>query len=131
MLEITESVIMKNTDETLHRLRELKSLGVRLAIDDFGSGFSSLSYLQRFPVDILKIDKSFIDGFGGGKDSALVRTIIALSDTMRLRTVAEGSEAEEQVTELLRLKCEFGQGLLFSRPLSPAGVGALLRADRR
>ncbi|MDQ6827722.1 MAG: bifunctional diguanylate cyclase/phosphodiesterase, partial [Gemmatimonadota bacterium] len=130
VLEITESVIMHNTDDTLHRLKDLKSLGVRLAIDDFGTGFSSLSYLQRFPVDILKIDKSFIDGFGaGGKDSALVRTIIALSDTMKLRTVAEGVETAAQADELRSLGCALAQGYHFARPMAPADVDDYLTRE--
>jgi sensor c-di-GMP phosphodiesterase-like protein len=91
-----------------------------------------LHQLPRIPVDILKIDKAFIDRVGrSGGGVSVAHVVLALGKSMRLRTVAEGIEAEEQVTELLRLKCEFGQGLLFSRPLSPAGVGALLRSDRR
>ncbi|MGZ8412625.1 MAG: putative bifunctional diguanylate cyclase/phosphodiesterase, partial [Gemmatirosa sp.] len=96
-LEITESVLMQNTETTVATLRELKALGVRLAIDDFGTGYSSLAYLQRFPIDVLKIDKSFIDGVArGGSDAVLARTIIALGDTLRLRTVAEGIESAAQ-----------------------------------
>ncbi len=92
--EITESVIMQRTEDTLTTLRALKELGVRLAIDDFGTGYSSLSYLQKFPVDVLKIDRAFVEGVArGGSDAALARTIIALGDTLGLRTVAEGVEA--------------------------------------
>ncbi|MGZ8414919.1 MAG: putative bifunctional diguanylate cyclase/phosphodiesterase [Gemmatirosa sp.] len=127
-LEITESVIMQRTEETLRVLHRLKALGVRLAIDDFGTGYSSLSYLQRFPVDVLKIDKSFIDGVArGGSEAALARTIIALGDTLRLRTVAEGIESAAQREELQALGCHQGQGFLFARPTTGAEVLATLR----
>src|SRR5262249_35921794 len=87
LLEITESAIMANSEGNLAALHELKSLGVRLAIDDFGTGYSSLAYLQRFPVDVLKIDKSFVDGIArSATDATLARTIIALGDTLALRT---------------------------------------------
>jgi EAL domain-containing protein (putative c-di-GMP-specific phosphodiesterase class I) len=113
-------------------LRELKALGVRVALDDFGTGYSSLSRLRELPIDLLKIDKAFIDRVGRtGAGVSVAHVVLALGKSMRLRTVAEGIEAEEQVTELLRLKCEFGQGMLFSRPLSATAAGALLREDRR
>jgi diguanylate cyclase (GGDEF)-like protein len=132
VLEVSDAVLLDDAGTALARLQSLKSLGVRIAIDDFGARQAALHQLPRIPVDILKIDKAFIDRVartGGGVSVAHV--VLALGKSMRLRTVAEGIEAEEQVTELLRLKCEFGQGMLFSRPLSPAGVGALLRASRR
>ncbi len=120
VLEITESVIMHDTEQTLAALHALKALGVRLAIDDFGTGYSSLSYLQKFPVDILKIDKAFVDGVGrGGSDAALARTIVALGEMLELHCVAEGVEDDEQRCHLQALGCEFGQGYLFARPLSP------------
>lgn len=131
-LEITESAIMRNTEATLARLHALKGLGVRLAIDDFGTGYSSLAYLQRFPVDVIKIDKAFVDGVtrggasGSGHDAALVRTIVALSDTLALATVAEGIEREEQREVLAALGCRYGQGYLFSEPLLPADADALV-----
>jgi diguanylate cyclase (GGDEF)-like protein/PAS domain S-box-containing protein len=118
-LEITESVIMQRTEATLATLEALKELGLRLAIDDFGTGYSSLSYLQRFPVDVLKIDRSFVDGVArGASDAALARTIIALGDTLGLRTVAEGIEDRAQRDQLRLLGCHLGQGYLFSRPLT-------------
>jgi EAL domain-containing protein (putative c-di-GMP-specific phosphodiesterase class I) len=118
VLEITESVIMQDTESTLRKLRALKAIGVRLAIDDFGTGYSSLSYLQRFPIDILKLDKTFIDGVGrGGTDAALARTIIALGDMLHLRTVAEGVETVQQRDELLAFGCELAQGYVFAKPL--------------
>jgi len=130
VLEITETVIMQETESTLTRLRELKQLGVRLAIDDFGTGYSSLSYLQRFPVDILKIDRSFTEGLlRGDHDAAFVRTIISLAEALNLRTIAEGVEEWEQFEELASLGCDAVQGFLFSRPLTPAGMEELLASD--
>ncbi|MDQ3810706.1 MAG: bifunctional diguanylate cyclase/phosphodiesterase, partial [Chloroflexota bacterium] len=127
ILEITESVIMQDTEATLQKLHALKALGVRLAIDDFGTGYSSLSYLQRFPIDVLKIDKAFVDRVArGGSDAALARTIIALADMLKLRTVAEGVERAEQRTQLLALGCELGQGYLFAKPLTAADMDTLL-----
>jgi diguanylate cyclase (GGDEF)-like protein/PAS domain S-box-containing protein len=120
VLEITESVLMQQTESVLERLRQLKALGVRLAIDDFGTGYSSLSYLQRFPIDILKIAKPFVDEVGAGVDrSALARAIVGLGETLRLRTIAEGIELGEQRAALIQLGCELGQGHLFA-PAMPA-----------
>jgi diguanylate cyclase (GGDEF)-like protein/PAS domain S-box-containing protein len=127
VLEITETVIMHDTEATLSRLRELKALGVRLAIDDFGTGYSSLSYLQRFPVDILKIDRSFTEGLG--HDTALVRTIISLAEALDLRTVAEGVEEPGQFVALAALGCDAVQGYLFSRPLAPDAMDEFLAAE--
>ena len=130
VLEVSDAVLLDDAGTALARLQSLKSLGVRIAIDDFGARHAALHQLPRIPVDILKIDKAFIDRVGRtGGGVSVAHVVLALGKSMRLRTVAEGIEAEEQVTELLRLKCEFGQGMLFSRPLSPAGVGALLRSD--
>jgi EAL domain-containing protein (putative c-di-GMP-specific phosphodiesterase class I) len=128
VFEITESVIMRDTEDVLSSLRQLKELGIRLAIDDFGTGYSSLSYLQKFPVDILKIDKAFVDGVAaGGQAAALTRTIIALADMLSLRTVAEGIEGSDQSLHLQALGCGFGQGYLFAKPLSAEAAGALVR----
>ncbi|MCW5962166.1 MAG: EAL domain-containing protein [Pyrinomonadaceae bacterium] len=119
ILEITESVMMQNTEDMLKRLMLLKSIGVRLAIDDFGTGYSSLSYLQQFPIDILKIDKSFTKDVNRGPEkSAVARTIINLSDTLQLSTIAEGIERAEQIPTLESLGCKFGQGFYFAHPLS-------------
>jgi diguanylate cyclase (GGDEF)-like protein/PAS domain S-box-containing protein len=127
VLEITESVIMQDTESNLATLHALKELGVRLAIDDFGTGYSSLSYLQKFPVDILKIDKTFVDGVArGGSEAALARTIVALGDTLSLRCVAEGIEDDEQRRHLRALGCAFGQGYFFARPLPPERVTEML-----
>jgi diguanylate cyclase (GGDEF)-like protein/PAS domain S-box-containing protein len=130
VLEITESVTIQYTAAMLHKLHALKALGVRLAIDDFGTGYSSLGYLQHFPVDILKIDKAFIDGVGGGVDgSALARAIIALGDSLRVRTVAEGIEQASQLAELQRLGCQLGQGYYFAKPVAAEMIDALLAED--
>src|SRR4051812_24723541 len=101
-LEMTESVLIDNRDETLTTLTALRELGVKLAIDDFGTGYSSLSYLHRFPVDVLKIDRSFVERLSTGGDTALVSTILRLGQTMRLETVAEGIERPQELLLLLR-----------------------------
>ncbi len=127
VLEITESVLMDDTDATAVRLEELRRLGVRIAIDDFGTGYSSLGYLRRLPVDILKIDKSFIDGVAEGPhESALARAVVKLASTLRLEAVAEGINSRKQLAQLRRLRCPFGQGFYFSRPQPPAAIPRLL-----
>ncbi|MGH7525506.1 MAG: putative bifunctional diguanylate cyclase/phosphodiesterase [Gemmatimonadales bacterium] len=127
ILEITESVLMQQTESVLERLRQLKGLGVRLAIDDFGTGYSSLSYLQRFPIDILKIAKPFVEEVGMGADrSALARAIIGLGDTLKLDTIAEGIEMAEQRSALINLGCTLGQGHYFAPALPPPAVERLL-----
>ena len=132
VLEVSDAVLLDDAGTALARLQSLKALGIRIAIDDFGARHAALHQLPRIPVDILKIDKAFIDRVGRtGAGVSVAHVVLALGKSMRLRTVAEGIEAEEQVAELLRLKCEFGQGMLFSKPLSPAGVGALLRSANR
>jgi diguanylate cyclase (GGDEF)-like protein len=125
LLEITESTLMQRADTTLRTLQQLKALGLQLAIDDFGTGYSSLAYLQRFPVDVLKIDKAFIDGVArGGSDAALARAIVGLAATLGLRSVAEGIERAEQAAELRAAGCEYGQGMLFAGTLGAHEVGA-------
>ena len=127
VLEITESVLMQDMPGTVATLRELKDLGLRLAIDDFGTGYSSLGYLRRFPVDVLKIDRSFIEGVDEGTEqSAVARAIIGLSDALHLTTVAEGIETEAQLTLLRELGCQLGQGYFFSRPVPALAFEALL-----
>ncbi len=131
VLEITESVLMQQTDAVLERLQQLKAMGVRLAIDDFGTGYSSLSYLQRFPIDILKIAKPFVEEVGQGADrSALARAIVGLGDTLRLQTIAEGIERAEQRTALVELGCTLGQGYHFWPALSATAIEELLAAGR-
>ncbi|HUH06553.1 MAG TPA: EAL domain-containing protein, partial [Egibacteraceae bacterium] len=127
-LEVTESVLMHDVDDTLQTLRALKALGVRLAIDDFGTGYSSFSYLRRFPVDILKVDRAFIENLQNGpEDSAVARAIVKLAQTLKLQTVAEGISNPEQLQLLRDWGCEFGQGYHFSRPMSPQAVQRVLR----
>jgi len=127
VLEITESVLMDDTDVTALRLEELRRLGVRIAIDDFGTGYSSLGYLRRLPVDILKIDKSFIDGVAEGPhESALARAVVKLASTLRLEAVAEGISTRKQLHQLRRLRCPYGQGFFFSRPQPPSALPRLL-----
>jgi diguanylate cyclase (GGDEF)-like protein/PAS domain S-box-containing protein len=128
ILEITESVLMTDTAATLNRLFQLRSLGVRMAIDDFGTGYSSLAYLRRFPVDILKIDKSFVDGVATEPTAgALVDAMIRIAKTLKLETVAEGVERPEQADRLRALQCDIGQGYLFSRPLPSDQMTSFLR----
>jgi EAL domain-containing protein (putative c-di-GMP-specific phosphodiesterase class I) len=127
VLEITESVLMQQTDAVLAKLRDLKDLGLRLAIDDFGTGYSSLSYLQRFPFDVLKIAKPFVDDVAAGLErSALARAIIGIGSTLNLTTLAEGIEMAEQRAGLAKLGCELGQGYFFSRPVPAEAIEAIL-----
>jgi diguanylate cyclase (GGDEF)-like protein/PAS domain S-box-containing protein len=126
-LEITETTLVADVDATVAAFRALKELGIRLAIDDFGTGYSSLSYLRQFPIDILKIDRSFVASLDEGSDSsALVRSILNLSATLRLDTVAEGIETPEQRRALESLGATRGQGYLFARPMAPSEMGGLL-----
>jgi EAL domain-containing protein (putative c-di-GMP-specific phosphodiesterase class I) len=132
ILEITESVMMEDIDRSIQRLTELKSLGVRLAIDDFGTGYSSLNYIRRLPVDVLKIDKSFVDSVSdGGEESALTAAIVDLAGILKLRPVAEGIERADQLEKLLDLNCELGQGYFFTEPLPLEAVHDLLGSRSR
>ncbi len=126
-LEITESVLMSQSQGVLETLRALKDMGLRLAIDDFGTGYSSLAYLRRFPIDCLKIDRAFVrDVSGNPDDGAIVGAILALARSLKLKTVAEGVETEEQA-EFLRVRgCDVLQGYLFGRPVPAAEVEALM-----
>ena len=131
ILEITESVAMEGAESAIEILTRLKSLGVKLAIDDFGTGFSSLAYLKRFPIDLLKIDKSFVDGVAlNGADKAIVQAVIDLGHALGLQVIAEGVETREQVAELRALGSELAQGFYFGEPLSDDthdGMPVLLR----
>jgi EAL domain-containing protein (putative c-di-GMP-specific phosphodiesterase class I) len=119
-------VLIENQDDTLRTLTALRDLGVKLAIDDFGTGYSSLSYLHRFPVDTLKIDRSFVQRMADGGDTALVSTILRLGQTMQMETVAEGIERPQELLVLRRQGCTTGQGYHFSPPVSADRLGALL-----
>jgi len=117
VVEMTESVVMQDTEATFAKLSKLKRLGVRIAIDDFGTGYSSLSYLHRFPIDILKIDRSFVQRLGEEADGTeLARAIISLGETLGLEVVAEGIEFEHQLRQLIDLGCVAGQGFYYSKP---------------
>jgi EAL domain-containing protein (putative c-di-GMP-specific phosphodiesterase class I) len=129
VLEITETVLMQDLEGTVLRLQELKRLGVLLSVDDFGTGYSSLQYLRRFPLDSLKIAKSFVDGVGGpSQDAAVARAIIELGTSFQLNVVAEGIERLEQHENLQSLGCSYGQGFLFARPVPADQVEQLLAA---
>ncbi|HEU4975230.1 MAG TPA: EAL domain-containing protein [Baekduia sp.] len=130
VLEITETVLMQDTEATIDRLRELKELGVRLAVDDFGTGYSSLRYLRRFPIDILKMAKPFVDGLHVDDEGrALARTIVELATSLRLACIAEGIEAPAQADVLHDLGCGLGQGYHFARPMAADALTQLLGDD--
>jgi diguanylate cyclase (GGDEF)-like protein/PAS domain S-box-containing protein len=130
VLEITETVLVTKADESIDRLHQLKALGVQLAIDDFGTGYSSLSSLQHLPVDIVKIDRSFISQLEGNDEHAnLARAVLSLGRTLHLETVAEGVESSGQAAELRRLECNLAQGYYFARPTDRETVAGLLRRD--
>jgi len=129
IVEITETAIMRNVSTVLPRLATLRAIGVRIAIDDFGTGYSSLAYLQQFPVDTLKIDRSFISAMADSPESgALIRTLVQLGKTLGLETLAEGIEDTAQYSQLEREHCDSGQGYLYARPLAPEAVEAFLTA---
>jgi EAL domain-containing protein (putative c-di-GMP-specific phosphodiesterase class I) len=126
-LEITESVLMDDIEVAVSAVKALKAIGVEVAVDDFGTGYSSLAHLRRFPVDILKIDHSFVAGLGRNpEDAAIVRAVLALAHTLDLAVVAEGVERPDQLHELRALGCERAQGHLFSAPLSEPAFTDLL-----
>ena len=122
-LEITESYAMQNADFTISVLRDLKKMGVRVSIDDFGTGYSSLSYLKQFPIDTLKIDRSFVNQMIENEENIeIVRTIVSLAQNLNMDVVAEGVETKEQLALLRQLNCENGQGFFFSNPLEASEV---------
>ena len=130
-LEITESVALDNTDATVATLRELRKFGIHIAIDDFGMGYSALSYLKRYPVDTLKLDRSFVDGMGHDiEDTAIVNAVVAFAKTLNLSVTAEGIETVEQLTQLQSLGCHRGQGFYFARPMAAEAVTSLLATDK-
>ena len=131
-LEITEGVLAKSTEGVIRMMGELMSLGIGLSLDDFGTGFSSLSYLKRFPVDTLKIDRSFVTGIpGDANDCAIAGAIVSMAKQLRHTVIAEGVETQDQLAFLRQIGCDAIQGFLFSRPLDAASFEALLREDRR
>lgn len=127
VLELTESVVVNDMRTTRHRLEEIRTLGVRVAVDDFGTGYSSLSYLHMLPVDILKVDKSFVDRIHvGGQDAAVAEAIIRMSRTLQLQVVAEGVETQGQAAVLRGLNCDLMQGFLYSRPVEAHVLAAMI-----
>jgi len=125
-LELTESTVMGDPSAAVEMLQQIKLLGISLAIDDFGTGYSSLSYLHRFPLDTLKIDRSFISSIGNGQDTEIARTILPMALNLHLDVIAEGVETMEQLVLLKKLHCKYGQGFYFSKPLSAEEAGLLL-----
>jgi diguanylate cyclase (GGDEF)-like protein len=128
-LEITESVLMKRIESTAFTLQAIREKGVRISIDDFGTGYSCLSYLQKFPVDILKIDQSFVHKIGEGNQGVLVAAIIDMARALKLRVIAEGVETPGQLEFLVQLACDEGQGYYFSRPVVPEQFAMMLRSN--
>ena len=127
-IEITETTLMRNIEETAHRLASIKELGVRIAVDDFGTGYSSLAHLQRFPVDALKIDRSFITGLAhNAEGETLIRTLVQLGKALSIETFAEGIERQQELSFLRGEDCDSGQGFLFARPLDVAGTETFLQ----
>jgi len=132
VLEITESVMVHDTETVVACLQDLKALGVRLSLDDFGTGYSSLSYLRRLPIDLLKIDKAFVNGIAGdAEESSLGRAVVHIAKTLDLETAAEGIETTEELDALRSLGCRFGQGFLFSRPVPLADLESVIGAPAR
>ncbi len=130
--EITESAVMENAENAIAMLKQIRELGAQLSIDDFGTGYSSLSYLHRFPIDTLKVDRSFVSAMEDGTENGeIVRTVIALAKTLNLDVVAEGIETIHQLHQLRILGCEFGQGYLFSRPVPAKEIEAILEDKTR
>lgn len=127
-LEITETALMENTDETVHLIEQLKKSGIKIVIDDFGTGYSSMSYLQQLPIDTLKVDRSFISKMSGISDEnkKIVETIIALAHELNMNVVAEGVETREQHIVLSAMKCQLAQGFLFSKPLQKEKMEELI-----
>ena len=132
MLELTESVLLRRDERVVSDLTELKAIGVRLAIDDFGTGYSSLSYLGELPIDVLKIDKSFVDGIANSEQRlALVKGIVQIARTLQLEVVAEGIESEAQRDLLMAMGCQWGQGYLLAMPMPAHQAQTLVRTGSR
>jgi EAL domain-containing protein (putative c-di-GMP-specific phosphodiesterase class I) len=128
-IEVTETALIEDSSVPAASLRELKALGVKILLDDFGTGYSSLSHLQRFPIDALKIDRSFVQHLGAGEDDcAIVRAIAAMASALGLEVVAEGVESAEQAAEAQALGCGWAQGYYFARPALATGIDALIRS---
>ncbi|MEZ5791384.1 MAG: EAL domain-containing protein [Nitratireductor sp.] len=130
-LEITESLLINNTEEALSILKALKSLGVTIALDDFGTGYSSLSYILKFPFDKIKIDRSFVNGIASDEAArAILRMISALGESLNIGIIAEGVETAEQVTFLKSINCHQFQGYFFAKPLNEQNLTAYFENER-
>jgi EAL domain-containing protein (putative c-di-GMP-specific phosphodiesterase class I) len=127
-VELTEGALIEESKVVRETIDELRRAGVSLAIDDFGTGYSSLAYLRRFPIDQLKIDRSFIHEIGSNDGLALTSAIIGIADALHLRVVAEGVETEDQASALRRLRCRRTQGFLFGKPMPPEELARTLEA---
>ncbi len=130
-LEITEGVVLDNSDAVIGVLKALRALGVQLGLDDFGMGYSALSYLRQFPFQTLKIDRAFVNGMQGDGNAEIIRAIVSMAEGLAMDVTAEGIETAEQVRGLQDLDCEFGQGFFFFRPLSESEARLVLQAHRR
>ena len=131
-LEITEGIAMEDVESNIAVLRELRQMGVQIAIDDFGTGHSSLSYLSRLPIDVIKIDQSFIqDLCTDPNGAAIARSIIVMAHNLKLRVIAEGVETEEQLAFLSQQQCDEMQGFLFSKPVPAQEIEKKLAQGRR
>jgi EAL domain-containing protein (putative c-di-GMP-specific phosphodiesterase class I) len=129
-LEITESKFMENVESTVAMLSELQALGIQLSMDDFGTGYSCLSYLNRFPINTLKIDRSFISSVETDIDKLeIIRTVVMLASNLGMDVVAEGVETAEQFAQLKALKCESGQGYFFSKPVDSLAAQNLIATE--
>jgi EAL domain-containing protein (putative c-di-GMP-specific phosphodiesterase class I) len=127
-LEITESVAMENAEQAIATLNSFKAMGIAMSIDDFGTGYSSLSYLKRFPIDTLKIDRSFVKDIPGDKDDAAITTAtIAMAHSLKLKVIAEGVETVEQITFLQQHNCDEAQGYYFSKPVTAEEAAKMLQ----
>jgi diguanylate cyclase (GGDEF)-like protein/PAS domain S-box-containing protein len=130
-LEITESMIMDNVDMAVETMTLLRNMGIQIHIDDFGTGYSSLSYLHRFPIDAIKIDRSFINKLSAdGKNKEIILSILALATSMNFKVIAEGVEMNHQLLNMQKMKCQFGQGFLFSVPMQPEEIDAWVEAEK-
>ena len=126
-LEITEGMLLKNTERTLGALHRIRDLGVQIAMDDFGTGYSSLSYLRSFPFDTIKIDQSFVFGLGDNADAdAIIRAVVGLGHSLGMRTIAEGVETSDQMNWLREQGCQELQGFLFSKPIPKEATAAII-----
>ncbi len=121
---------MENLDSTVKTMEKLHSTGFHIHIDDFGTGYSSLSYLHRFPVSALKIDRSFVNKMSASSENReIIRSIVSLANNLNLHVIAEGLELSNQLSNIKEMKCEYGQGFLFSKPMDPASIDNWIKTE--